>query len=384
MWLGSVGFMATGLYWPGVFGAATTPRWAALFALVPWLIRDIRLNAANVLGGLLLLWSALSIAWTPAHLDGMGQLFLLLFAATMFLYGQECDDLQPLWIGAGLGLWLSSAVAISQWLGFHPVPELFPDRPPAGLFINGNYLAEAAALVVVGAASARLWWLIPGVLPALLLPHSRAALVAVLAAFLAWLLNARQAFRAIAALVAAVIVAGYVVGDRGMVERIQIWESSLFGLSLFGHGLGSFWTLFQSLDLRSHHDAWPEYAHNEFLHAWFELGIPGLALLAGLCFSLTGPVNTERLVLVALIVEACFAFPFHLPATAVIGFIAAGHALRNRAVLRSGAYDGRRIVRESVATWDHTGSIVESDRAGGAGFSVRAAVPFGRHPQNGE
>jgi uncharacterized membrane protein YqaE (UPF0057 family) len=51
--------------------------------------------------------------------------------------------------------------AIAQWLGFDGVPQL---APPAGLFLNKNYMGEPAALLLLALLALRAW--IPALLHA--------------------------------------------------------------------------------------------------------------------------------------------------------------------------------------------------------------------------
>ena len=75
------------------------------------------------------------------------------------------------------------------------------------------------------------------------------------------------------------------------------------------------------------------HAHNDYLELVYDLGLIGLAWLPcslrPVRTAQFGPVGPGRIA-----VEACFAFPSHLPATLAIAALAAGHAVRDRAVVR--------------------------------------------------
>ena len=348
MW--ALAFLTSALYWPGVAGAATVPRWAAIALVVPVLLKDQRLTAPHVAGGLFLVWAALSMAWNTAVLDGMGALLILLMLAACFCLGNQLADLRKIYIGAALGLTVSSAVSIFQWFGFHQVPSW---GGPGGLFVNGAFMAEAAALVLVALVAERLWWFVPGLLPALMLPDARTAVLACVTVLMIAFRRSRFIWLALCVVPVGAYFYVSAKGYGSVNERLEIWRSTLSGVTLFGHGIGSFWSAYPAYDLRPAAPIalrnTPEFAHNEFLTVAFELGIVGLLLFCGLCVTLAGPLDTARLVLIALFVESCFDFPLHLPVTGFLGMVVAGHAVRNRYLLRDGVARLRGIGETRMA-----------------------------------
>ena len=325
-------FLATALYWPHVEGAVTTPRWALLAIVVPWFLHEQRLTAVHIAGGAFLAWAALTMLWNPAPLDGMGALLTLFVLAVCFCLGSQLSNLQPLYIGAALGITVSSIIAVVQFAGFHPLLTI---TPVSGLFANGDFMAEAAALVLVAVVSERIWWAVPGLLPALVLPFARGAALACAVALLVHFRGRKGFWFLLCAVPVAVALYALVKGDDGAIaDRLFIWRSAFDGITLFGHGVGSFWSTFPLYDLRFVPLRTPEFAHNEFLNVAFELGIVGLVLFAVFCLMLIGPLDTPRLVLIALLVESCFAFPLHEPTTAFLGMVVAGYAVWNRYLLR--------------------------------------------------
>jgi hypothetical protein len=330
-------------YWPGIAGAATTPRWAVLALMVPWLLHRQTINAVHVAGVAFIAWAALSLLWSASPQDGIGSLFILGLLAMCLWLGGEIHDLRPVYIWAGLGLCVSSAAAVLQAAGFHPVLTN-TDALPSGLFVNANFMAEAAALIVVALVAERVWWLIPGLLPALILPQSRTAM---LACGVGLMVNYRRHTWVMGgvAVAAVAFMAWYAQTKWGSTsDRLMIWQSALNGVTLFGHGIGSFWTTFPQFDLRINPAAIPEYAHNELLHIAFELGIVGVVLACVFGLTLIGPLDTSRLVLIAVAVEACFEFPTKVPVTGFIAMVAAGAAGRSRYFLCSFLGNRRRTV----------------------------------------
>lgn len=334
MWtLSILSFAISALYWPGIAGAATTPRWSVMAVAIPFLLKPHRVTVTHLWGLSIIGLAAASMLWNPAPLDGVGALLSLCILAGCFCFGNQLDDLRPLYIGAGLGLWVSSIIAMLQFFGFAVLPTY---TPVSGLFVNGNFMSEAAALLVVAAVAERIWWLVPGLLPALFLTDARGA---ILACTMGLMVHYRRKWRWLIGIMivmaaAAVVLTTAKIYWPGIDERLLIWESTWNGLTFFGHGIGSFWTTYPQFDLRAHPWSMPEYAHNEFLTVAFELGVIGFALFVGFWLTLIGPINTSRLILIALLMEACFAFPTHLPTTGFIGLVAAGHAVRSRYLLR--------------------------------------------------
>ena len=327
-----VAFLASSVYVPGWSGAATSSRWAVL-AIVPWLLRDQEQTAGHLWGRLFLLWAAVSMIWSPAPFDGINALALLLILAACFCFGSQTANLRSIWIGAALGLTISSVITVFQYYSVHVVNS---NTPIAGLFVNGNWLAEATALVVVALVAERLWWLLPGLMPALLLPDARGPVLAVAVALA---VHFRRQWRllapiAIGGLGLVLAYSWHKYGGGSTEERWMIWRSVIAGVVPFGHGIGSLLSVYPHYDLRVHPLSTPDQAHNEFLTVAFELGIPGLILFIGWCVTLAGPLDTVRIVLICLLVDGCFAFPLHTPTAAFLGMVAAGHAMRNRYLLR--------------------------------------------------
>lgn len=324
-------FLAAAVYWPGVAGAATSSRWALLALVVPWLVREQRMTAAHMAGGAFLLWAAVTLIWASNRYDGINSIFILLTLSACFSLGVHQDSLRRMWIGAGLGLGLSAVIIALDYfmvLSFMPGPAL------GGLFVNRNFFAEAAALVLIAAVAERIWWLIPLLLPAMLMTESRGAALSLAVALAVYF---RQQWRVVLpiAVIAAVAIAAFSFKvDHSASERLVIWHSTVNGLTFFGHGLGSFWSAYPQFDLRTVINDTPEQAHNELLTIAFELGFVGVLLALAFAAALAGPIDTARLVLIGIAVQSITQFPLHLPTTAFLGMVAAGHAVRRAPLLR--------------------------------------------------
>ena len=363
MLYGALAFAVAVAFVPGFEGGATTPRWALIAFTVPWLLRDrLRFGVADLAAGLLLGWSGLTILWSsPARLDGIGELLTLVLLLSCFLFGRQISDMRPVWIGAGLGVSVSSLIAVIQAFGWHIV-QTNERSPIAGLFANGNFLAEAAAPMLVAAVIEEIWWLVPLLLPGLLLPTARGAALAATVPLLVYAFKRpgqRWKFAALLCVLGGALL--YLAATRtseSAIIRLTTWRAALEHLTLVGQGLG-----WGSIVL-------PEYLHNEFLNVAFETGLIGFALLGLFCLTLLGPMNAARYVLIAFAVEASFEYPLHLPVTGFLAMVAAGHAVRSRFVLwgfdpfRRGTSEDR--MAEAIGDYPHLG---------GPTVSVRSSLP---------
>jgi hypothetical protein len=352
---------------------ADVPRYALLALLACgalWL--PVKLRAEHWLGMAFTAWAAVSLAWTADIYDGIGMLLKLAVLAGIFLIGAGLPTLKPIWIGLGSGFAVNSLFAIAQHYGYEPVLE---GPGPAGLFINKNYLAEPAVLVLVALLAYRLRWLALPVLPCVVLPPSRGAWLALAMAGVGVVWTKSRIAAALLAFAGALVIAVllYRMHDYPAQERLEIWYETIAGMTPFGNGFGSFYVdfpehalLFNNLAERATH------AHNDYLELTFELGPGALIYLAFLGMALQGPFCPEKLVLIAFMTEECFGFPLYFPIPAALAAIAAGRLARERVPLRIGAYlRGMRIQGRREA-WRRTFASGCHAHAGARGISVRS------------
>ena len=330
---GLFGFALMTAYWPNISGVATTPRWdvAVLLAVVLFVAPRVRMTAAHWLGALLMGWLLLSLTWSNGRDDGIDIAFRMGCAAVAFAVGSLIKDIRPLIQGAALGIGISSAVAIAQWLGWHGMEQ--KGGAFAGLFFDRNRLAAAAALVAIGlVALHRSWpWLLP-VAPSLMLAPSRAAWIALAAGLLT--IPGRSpvlmwSARALAFIAAVVLlhVRGF---DPSTSQHIELARDTIPHLTLFGHGLGSFRESFPAYE-HFYISAWygerPEHPHNEWLWLAHDGGVPAFGLALGFGLSLWKSCEDGiRSVLVGLVALSMFEMPLQDPATLVLSALVAGFA----------------------------------------------------------
>jgi O-antigen ligase len=322
------GFVLTALFVPDWSGAATTPRWTLAAVVLPLLLRDrIKFTAAHMFGLLFIAYAASSVLWSPQKWEAIDALLKLIVLAEAFVLGSQMDDIRPIVAGAALGLGVSSAIIL---LGI-PVPQT--SDYPAGLFVNSNALGEIAALVLVGAMVHRIWWAVPLIAPALIISHCRGAFLALAGATIIWVW-ARSKPVAVALVIIGVASAAWMGSSESAQQRLDMWAAIVPQLTAMGKGIGSFYTLYP---LYSPFDTLlqrPEHLHNDWLEFAFELGVVGAVLCSAFLWS------ARSVVLAVLAIEAVFGFPLHLAATAVLGGILSGHAVRDR-----------RSLRDSLAQW---------------------------------
>ncbi|MFA6267662.1 MAG: hypothetical protein WC670_18340 [Pseudolabrys sp.] len=346
--LGLFGFALMAAYWPSINGAATSPRWAVLaLGLVGLLFSlDVKVTLGHIAGALFLGWCTASYLWTATPLDSVDALLKLWIMAGLFVLGSSIADLRPFYLGAAAGLAVSSALVVLVVSGLVSYAQT---SPPAGLFLNYLYLAEAAALVAVACGANGLWWAVGAVAPSLGLYHlARGPLVAVgaVSGLLGWRYSRRVGL--LLAVGGALVVLGAVwLRPATVVDRFALWEDAWSGLTFFGRGFGSYFgavpffsTHIDMAAIRHFHpNNWP-------LELLFEVGVPGTILAMALCaILLDRRLGAERLVLIAFLVEGLVGFPFSLPATAGFVALVAGRAARDLPHWRDATAARRGVVR---------------------------------------
>jgi hypothetical protein len=352
-------FLLVVCFVPGITGAAMAPRWALLSLTVPVAVMFLNLPAygtGHVLGGLFLAWSAVTLAWTSSLPDGLHALWQLLLIAGAFLIGTAQPSLRAVYIGMGWGFVVNSGFVVLQAMGYEPLPVAPGVLARGALFLNPNYLAEPAALVLVGLLGHRLWWLALGVLPCIILPHwpdvailnSRTSLLALGATGAVWLwVRVRWSALALVGALALLFVVVY-LGDaawRHDLERFTLWRDVVAQLTLQGNGLGSFYTSFPAyalgLDLLGSR---PTHAHSDVLEIAYELGVSGVGLfLVFAVYAISGGPQIERFVWLALLVEAFVDMPLYFPVPQFLAGLVAGCLCRGRVSVRD-LFHGRRVV----------------------------------------
>jgi hypothetical protein len=251
--------------------------------------------------------------------------------------------------GAAIGLAINSVVVLTHGR--------------AGLFINKDFLAEAALPVAVWLIWTRRW-LLPFILPSLLIPQSRAVLL-IGVPMLLWPFSRIGATVLAVMLILMLTVSLTLVWplDRSKNERLAIWQDTLRGVTILGRGIGQFYGTFPEMAVHEDTSARrPLHAHDDFLEILYELGPIGFCLAAAFMLSLFGAGDGVWLyVFLAVVLDALVAFPFQNPASGILAMVAAGALYRNN--LRDGSARFSRT--------DHVGAR-HFALGGGAGMAGRS------------
>lgn len=310
----------------------------------------------------------LSLLWDQFPNDGYLSLASLATIGMSFVLGSYFTRLDTIFRAAACGIGLNSLIAIAQWYRFEPVIQLC--CRPSGLFLNGNILAETAALVLAGLLATRpdrcrntlkTTALVCGLLLSLLLPMHRGSMIALAVAGMTWLMGSLSSARRFIVACSGMLLfmllisvwwlntmpaASGVIGlipDWGnglsallslltlpasVSERFEIWSATISGFTWFGHGAGSFRGLFplyaSPVDTML---LWPQHTHNDLLELIFEYGVFAAipVAIAILCLLSRSPM---RYVVLVFLVEGCFEFPLFMPATGFLAALCVGHCLR--------------------------------------------------------
>lgn len=379
---GAIGFALMVAYWPAFSGLASTPRWdvGVLIGLPLFFAPAILMARAHWAGLMLVGWLILSLIWSDGQPYGVDASWKLLAIVAAFAWGSSVLDIAPLVAGAAAGLALSSVIVLAQWFGWHGIESA---ASPAGLFWNGNRLAEVTVLVFAAALALRMWWALPGLVPAIVIPYDRAAWLAASIVSAVWIWRRIGKFeRFVTAISAAWLVIGLALvatawrteqfGLNGIAERIELWRFTLANLTWLGHGLGSFSADAPLFAWHGEITSRATHPHNEWLWLAYEGGLPAIGLFgvfaAYACRRVRG--NHLGLVLLAFAIIACVAMPFHDPAIVLFAAAVAGHVAGAGGGVRDAADLGGSLLREGHGRSDRDWVGDVGPRAGAGAVSI--------------
>ena len=206
----------------------------------------------------------------------------------------------------------SALLGIGQALGWHPVRQLYVYPP--GFFYNQLVQGEVLALAIIICLMYRYWIFIPIMLVALLLTHSRGAVVALAFGILAYYVR-----KPLILLVVVLALALFFTIDPSPsdIRRLQIWHAAWTHLTFYGHGWGSFDNLWMGSP------AWhPEYVHNDYLQLVFEFGFQSVVIFFVLFYAALQTKSDSWPLLITFLFMATYSMPMHAPFVALIGLLA--------------------------------------------------------------
>lgn len=308
--------------------------WSVLSIALPFLfLRRVQLGIGHYLGIAFLAYATLSMLWTENKTQGVWDLWILGCLAGCFLLGAT-RDLRPLILGTAIGLGINDLVAIPQAFGWAGIYETSIGLP-AGLFVNRDIFGETAVLVSIGLLTQRLWWPLVLTLPPIAFTGSRTALVACFVCGGLWLWEQFR-WRGLFVPLASIPLLGLVVFHHGwdgsVALRLAMWQDTIGGLTWFGHGPGSFFSLYPEFAVRTDTMATrPEDPHNDYLGFAFQYGLGAIPLF-GLLATALASRNQNRYILLGFLTIACFDFPWRMPIEGLLGMAALGSICRSWAL----------------------------------------------------
>jgi hypothetical protein len=305
----------------GWTGVSIPTQWAVLSCLLPLsLWRTGRMSVFHWLGVAFLTYAFARAFWPLVPYDTVFALWVITLWALSFWFGSTLGSLSSLFRGLALGLTVSTAVAIGQAFGLHPVLTM-PENL-AGLLFNQTVQASMIALTIIGLVCYGHWLYIPALLPGLYLAHSRGGWLVLVVGLLARYAN----LWVIAALASALAIYYTTFLDLSDNYRLQTWAITAKNITLWGYGPGSFNALLfwvKGIQIR------PEFAHNDYLQLAFEYGVGAIPLLAIFALSLTQRHVREYPVFIGFLALATFYFPLHHIFVAFVGAMCAGRIARD-------------------------------------------------------
>ena len=93
----SYGFVLTALYWHGIAGAGTSPRWSFLIVATPLLLffyKPVKFTELHLIGLLFVALASLSWFWSFNQYDTVGALLRLLILVPVFMLGTRLKSLK--------------------------------------------------------------------------------------------------------------------------------------------------------------------------------------------------------------------------------------------------------------------------------------------------
>lgn len=291
-------FLIAIAFWPGIAGAATSPRWA-IASLSLWFME----------------WYCLpfvAVCFLVLDFDAACH-WAILSTALCWGFKAEEGQFRRAIIGFALGIGINSAVAIAQASGFNGIEQLVS---PGGLFLNKNVMGEAACLAFIAALQFRLWPFALLCVPAALLSDCRAAWLGTLLGLLL-LASWRQRIALLSVSLFGALLLWHLnidVSTSSLMQRFGLWKDAVAHLTWFGNGSYDYSTLIHR----------EPNLHNDWLQFIYELGIVGLIPIALVVYA----AGTATAFVAALVAVASFGFPLHDPASAWLAVFVVGYALR--------------------------------------------------------
>jgi len=324
-----LGLAVSGLWYPGYTGATIQTSYVAMSLFLPLTLwRPVRLTSLHWVLFAFCAIAALSCVWATNPFDAAWGLWQVALFAMAFWLGSSLPDASRLWLGFSIGAAVSACFAIAQWFGYVPF-LVWNATAPAGAYYNSMYAGEIFAIAALASIIYRRWWLVPLLIFALAISMSHAGW---LAFGLGLVLIRFRSFKLILiiALAAAVVFTFHFRPSDAI--RLQVWYAALTNLAWFGHGPGSFLSLwYHSNDLI----IFPEYVHNDALQLVFEYGLLAIVPIGLLASPATRSDGREWPVYIAFLFMGLVSFPLYTPVLGFAGALCAGRLARGWSLRRA-------------------------------------------------
>ncbi len=335
--------MLTVCYVPGYTGASIPTQWAVLSIFLPLSVwRVSSYNLGHTLLFILVLYAGLTGLWALNFYSWVFGTWVAVLWLLAYHWGTLLEDTRPLWRGIAVGLGLNTLVALAQSEGYAPVEVSVLQN--AGLFFNSSLFGVILGLTLVALICHKLWWYTPPLAFGLILSGSRGGILICAYGATCRYLGALPTTILLALGACAFFLLPLDLSD---IDRLRTWGVVLPTLNIPGHGAGSF------IDLYYVHNTKvillnPGFAHNDILQLIYEYGLFAALPITVFALALANP-SAERPILLAFSVLALFYFPLFAPLTAFLGFVLAGHALRDWAVVRHNLHRWRSLLLPRIA-----------------------------------
>lgn len=315
-------------YIPGITGASIDTHWAVMSMVLPLTLwRRGSFSLLHTLGLCFLAWAFLGLLWAVDPYDGVIGLWYICLMALTFWLGSTLYDLRKIFIGLSFGMAISSAIGVAQYFGWHGLPT-FGDNNNAGLLYNRVVQGQVLTLLVIGLLSIGEVLPIPFLLPGIIVSGSRGAYFVLAIGIIAQIIRTPWLLLSLCIPALWLTFFGLPVSD---LLRSYIWSITLPELTLFGHGPGSFASIFF---IYAGHLEHPEFAHNDVIQLAFEYGIGALLLAPIVYVCLTRTRSPEWPVFLCFVLFSTFSFPLYHSLSSFLGLLVAGrlagdwHSLR--------------------------------------------------------
>lgn len=341
-WLGAIVSLC---YVPGITGAYIATQWPLLAVIGCFgLLRSGPFTVLHCLGLLFVAYAVALMPFSPTPYASVFGLWLIVIMGLCVWFGTTVTDVRGLYAGLAAGAAVSSAIAVMQHFGLHPVATISaqPDHLP-GLYLNGVQQGAVLALIVVALVSERMWlWALP-LLPGVALSQSRGAWLALAVGLLACGVRRLWVLGALATAGAFFFLSPLSGSD---LHRLLIWHTTWDNLIWQGWGPGVFYSmLIPPSEVSNGIAIYPEYAHNDALQLLFEYGVGAALPFAIMGYALWRTDVKEWPVVLAFVVAGCYSMPLFMPIASFLALVAVGRILRSYGVDGGhGGYSGQHVI----------------------------------------